>query len=722
MAILNFSRIKQWLGLNNLTYSDLNAEFNNIFTGVSATNISGASNYPATLAGMQGTQNPGTVGSEVLPVSITDEVKELRYQLNAIIGGSFWYSGVPASLTTLNNSVNSLNPSPNNRIVSGRVTGFNQPDYLVPAGSSASVSLKATTTNLSTYINGAPVVFLADLTLAGLTVAPSTQNTCLVNDSTLAGTQSTKTQGERASVIQIDTIGTNISGKNGQYAAFKKGSEVFIGQVKIGGTTTAVTFTNAGPTVATIAAHGLNNGDQVVFAGGSLPTGVTAATLYFAQVIDTSTFYISATNGGALVATSTSGSGTTNILKNNCIRNCFRGWFFDSADAAIVRATLSDNDSITLLAASWIFATNNSSTPAIDVTYNKPTVSVITPSAPAIGDYWLDLNINQWKKYSGSSFVAVSAVFVGICVQDVSNTIAARSADFANSFSDLNTIEVEYTDSATVTATKLSDKISVYGHGFTFDYDVLSWNTANNLDTGVSLGASTSYYCYVSDIGKPFISDLAPTQRKFDLLGDYHPNKPWRCVTAFTTDGSSLVVASSIVFYDYHSRVLPNNFIAPQILSDRSISGAKLVNTPVLHKGVVVGGGSASGSGGATLGSVNSKLATVGGLAIVTSNDALPAGANAFSVIRGYVAIGATVNSGEGFGVSRPSTGNYTITFTTPFLDTPAVVFTTVVNIAGGAEITGLSNSSVSVAFLNHAAGSVATNTAFTFVAIGQVG
>jgi hypothetical protein len=79
----------------------------------------------------------------------------------------------------------------------------------------------------------------------------------------------------------------------------------------IDGKTSAVTITNASPGVVTWTAHGLQAGDAVVFTTtGSLPTGLTAGTVYYVKAPAANTFTVSATVGGAAINTSSAGSGT----------------------------------------------------------------------------------------------------------------------------------------------------------------------------------------------------------------------------------------------------------------------------------------------------------------------------------------------------------------------------------------------------------------------------
>lgn len=73
-----------------------------------------------------------------------------------------------------------------------------------------------------------------------------------------------------------------------------------------------VTMTIATPGVISWTAHGLAVGNKVQFStSGALPTGLTAGTTYFVKTTpDANSFTVSATNGGAAVATSGTQSGT----------------------------------------------------------------------------------------------------------------------------------------------------------------------------------------------------------------------------------------------------------------------------------------------------------------------------------------------------------------------------------------------------------------------------
>ena len=115
--------------------------------------------------------------------------------------------------------------SPANRIVSGAVRSTsNQPAFLDPAGSGLSVQILGNTTNLVFDVNGTSATCSTDITISSLTAAPSSNNTCLLNDGDAADQESTRTWGEQGAKkehLTIDTIGSEISSLNGKWAAFK---------------------------------------------------------------------------------------------------------------------------------------------------------------------------------------------------------------------------------------------------------------------------------------------------------------------------------------------------------------------------------------------------------------------------------------------------------------------------------------------------------------------
>lgn len=67
----------------------------------------------------------------------------------------------------------------------------------------------------------------------------------------------------------------------------------------------------------TSTAHGYANGDQVMFAPGSLPTPLAVDTVYYVRNSATNNFKVAATPGGAAIDITTNGSGTLKVWKND---------------------------------------------------------------------------------------------------------------------------------------------------------------------------------------------------------------------------------------------------------------------------------------------------------------------------------------------------------------------------------------------------------------------
>jgi hypothetical protein len=112
------------------------------------------------------------------------------------------------------------------KIVSGKKRSTsNQPAFITPAGASGgpAFTVAGATTALSLEVSGEQGEITTDIDVSGLSLAPSSQNTCLVNDTSATGQEATRTWGEPedASEITVDTMGTNISALVGSYAAFK---------------------------------------------------------------------------------------------------------------------------------------------------------------------------------------------------------------------------------------------------------------------------------------------------------------------------------------------------------------------------------------------------------------------------------------------------------------------------------------------------------------------
>lgn len=146
--------------------------------------------------------------------------------------GTAVYPFSEGNFTTINIGGTPFDPqnllTDKNQVRSGAVrSGSSQPLFLQADGSANELTILATTTNLVLTINGAAVTFDTDVDVAALTVAPSSNNTCLVNNTDLSDQDFTKYITE----IDYDTAGSEITALHGEFAAFKLSSEYFIAKI-----------------------------------------------------------------------------------------------------------------------------------------------------------------------------------------------------------------------------------------------------------------------------------------------------------------------------------------------------------------------------------------------------------------------------------------------------------------------------------------------------------
>jgi len=227
-----FARVKTWVSTEDVVYSDLNAEFDNIIDHLAPLYID---DYSTNSTQMQVTTDPGEVGTESLATTLAGEIARIRHMIRELSGEDEWYESPVSSLLGLSNAIGT--GLTDNRLVSGRVlTTSAQPAFLVPNGAARTVKVDGTPTNFIYYVNGIEYTISTDVTLTGLTAAPSSNNTCLVNEATATADEYwTKYTGEDGSQIVVDAMGTEITALVGKFAAFKlagASTEYFIAYVE----------------------------------------------------------------------------------------------------------------------------------------------------------------------------------------------------------------------------------------------------------------------------------------------------------------------------------------------------------------------------------------------------------------------------------------------------------------------------------------------------------
>lgn len=234
-----FSRVKNWT-TEVLSNTDLNAEIDNILNNLDP---SGVDDYSTNAAQMRLTTNPGSVGSESLATSLAGELERLRYAIQRIIGSDAtqWYSAPQTTLTDLNAAVGGGYSS--NRISSGKTSSLSsQMRALIPSGTTTSITLDGSPTSFVYYVNDNQYSITADLTVTGLSAAPSSNATASIADAQAGDNQFSEFLGEYGTQINISAAGSEFASRVGQYVGLgiNNGSatEYMIGYIN---STTAIT-------------------------------------------------------------------------------------------------------------------------------------------------------------------------------------------------------------------------------------------------------------------------------------------------------------------------------------------------------------------------------------------------------------------------------------------------------------------------------------------------
>lgn len=220
MAGSVFNRVKTWITGEDVNASDLNAEFNNILNNLDAEGIGG---YGDNVAEMQTQTDPGEVGSESLPTSLSDEIERLRFEIAQMKGETYWYTNPATNLSALNSAFGASGLIPS-RLSSGATTGnSNQSVVLIPqgAGNGDNVTVKGSPTTLTYVVDDAQYTLNADVTLESQTAAPAANNTAAVNDAALSAQGWSKFTGLYETGIPIDAVGSEIVSRNGDLTCFR---------------------------------------------------------------------------------------------------------------------------------------------------------------------------------------------------------------------------------------------------------------------------------------------------------------------------------------------------------------------------------------------------------------------------------------------------------------------------------------------------------------------
>lgn len=466
-----FQRLTIWTQLETLTAQSLNAEFDNIINNLSPGEIA---SIAQTVTQMQIQLNPGGLGTEILAQNDEQDIEQLRFVIARLMGTTYWYQAPALTISEINNLLVLGVGIQTNRVVSGKQDAYDQPQFLLAAGTSLGVTLEASPTSIFTYVvDGVTVTVSANIVVTGLSPAPASNNTATINNALIVNDMYAGQDNADINQISITGAGSAITAQIGSWAAFK-----------------------------------------VVDSGN---------TEYFFGFVQDA----------------------------NTIVHVYRGYYFDSSSNPIVRIPINNGDTITIMKLTWLFGALSGT--AINVCYTNPVVSTIAPVSPAVGDYWFDLIAGYWKTFNGTAYVNANATFIGTCIQNTTECVGTRSNDFFAVYNSLNTVGLKQNSTSGAIGTSGYSQISVAGNILRYAPYSLQWNAPANLDVGVTIQANTKYYFYITDTGATIISDQFPYDRNADLLGLYHPYKPWRCVGETITNVSSNFVICGDYIANYVS-------------------------------------------------------------------------------------------------------------------------------------------------------------------------
>jgi len=252
-----------------------------------------------------------------------------------------------------------------------------------------------------------------------------------------------------------------------------------------------------------------------------------------------------------------------------------------------------------------------------------------------------------------------------------------------------------------------------YGTG-SYAVQITAGSTVNATSSGIISGTASASFS-----GGVLVVDEAANTPANIQAGSY--------LLGNNTAGSDFItIATTTTISTPYTLGIPVAPPASTTIVQMNISGTLQVNpaADLTTTGQVVAGTGVypGGTGNAEL---MSDLPTIVTVNSGTSNHPIVVSANPASsglmVVRGVVAGNGTIISGEGFTVNNFSTGQYAITFSTNFLDEPAVAAT---GLGGGSPTASLTAQAYSLAISGvtvamYVSGTL-TNFSFSFIAIGQ--
>lgn len=155
-----FSRVKTWNSTEDVTNTDLNAEFDNILNNLDP---AGIDDYSTNTTQMQSTVDPGELGSESLAGSLAGEIERLRFMLGELKDGSAtnWYESITTNLSQI--TVPSLNQYTYVNFLSGSTTNSINGPLIAANTKIEALIIKPTTA----FAGGSISSYLIDVGISG---------------------------------------------------------------------------------------------------------------------------------------------------------------------------------------------------------------------------------------------------------------------------------------------------------------------------------------------------------------------------------------------------------------------------------------------------------------------------------------------------------------------------------------------------------------------------
>lgn len=424
----------------------------------------------------------------------------------ATSGQKFGTAAIPwgeinATALNLNGSTIEALAVPATRIISGPYAQANLKvsAFLKADGSAATVNLRVTgvgiyETPLVLSVQAANLSVTANDTFTSLTLAPSTNNTCLVNDADLSGQFLTRLVGEtpvtinnarKAAELTVDTMGTEISALVGTWQYFKI----------VSGGITEIFFAFVTSTTK------LSN----------IRRGATSAG-------------VSATDSTQASRIAISNNDTITLLKGN--------WLF------LKRVSDTNYTKDTTTKAPWI---KNS----LEVGFVSPATN-IPDKVPGTGDYAFDTTTNLWYEWNGSAWVSQAVVLIGVAICDSAACKYVKCEPYWKRHSGENSItRLDIFNTHTVRPNS-GAVCWVNGTKVDFQNSQVVWSVEDTLLYDQTTTTSQLMFCYLAENGDVWVTDQPPRQPD-EKLGYYHPLYPIRCVGMFMTDASDLIVQADVI-------------------------------------------------------------------------------------------------------------------------------------------------------------------------------